>query len=108
MSFEPSLGLSPRARKRRNVWRLVGIIKLASGCIDCGYANHPEALQFDHPDDNKKANVSNLIRSDYSWKTIMDEINKCEVRCANCHAEKTAHRKLSYRESAPSGIRSES
>ena len=93
MSFEPSLGLSARARKRRDNWRLVGMIKMAAGCIDCGYAAHAEALQFDHIDNNKKASVSNLIRSDYSWNTIMTEINKCEVRCANCHAVKTSHRK---------------
>ena len=93
MSFESNLGLSARARKRRNTWRLVGMIKMAAGCIDCGYAAHAEALQFDHIDNNKKASVSNLIRSDYSWVTIMTEINKCEIRCANCHAVKTSQRK---------------
>jgi ribosomal protein L32 len=93
MSFESSLGLSARARKRRTNWRLAGMIKVASGCIDCGYAAHAEALQFDHTGDDKKGNVSDLIRSDYSWTTIVNEINKCEVRCANCHAVKTSHRK---------------
>ena len=102
MSFEPNLGLSPRARKRRTTWRHVGMIKVAAGCIDCGYDAHAEALQFDHVEGDKKGNVSDLVRSDYSWLTIMNEINKCEVRCANCHAVMTAHRKLSYRESVPS------
>ena len=93
MSFESSLGLSARARKRRTNWRLAGMIKVASGCIDCGYAAHAEALQFDHTGDDKKGNVSDLIRSDYSWKTVMIEMNKCEVRCANCHAVRTFQRK---------------
>ena len=93
MSFESSLGLSARARKRRTNWRLAGMIKVASGCIDCGYAAHAEALQFDHTGDDKKGNVSDLIRSDYSWTTIVNEINKCEVRCANCHAVRTSQRK---------------
>jgi hypothetical protein len=93
MSFESSLGLSARARKRRTNWRLAGMIKIASGCIDCGYAAHAEALQFDHTGDDKKGNVSDLIRSDYSWTTIVNEINKCEVRCANCHAVRTSQRK---------------
>lgn len=84
---------SPRARKRAAKWRLAGIIKTASGCIDCGYAEHAQALQFDHIADNKKASVSNLIRSDYAWSTILEEINKCEIRCANCHAVMTASRK---------------
>ena len=99
MSFESSLGLSARARKRRTNWRLAGMIKIASGCIDCGYAAHAEALQFDHTSNDKKGNVSDLIRSDYSWTTIMAEINKCEIRCANCHAVKTSHRKRIVEES---------
>lgn len=85
--------LSPRARKRAAKWRLSQLIKLYSGCVDCGYAEHPQALQFDHIGNDKKMNVSDMIRSDYSWITIKEEIAKCEVRCANCHAVMTAHRK---------------
>lgn len=100
---------SPRARKRAAKWRLAGIIKVSMGCIDCGYNAHPQALQFDHISDNKKANVSNLIRSDYSWETILAEINKCEVRCSNCHSVMTVFRKQhAYRESAASIDHSES
>jgi len=69
------------------------MIKKHYGCKDCGYADHSQALQFDHINDDKKASVSNLIRSDYSWKTILKEIEKCEIRCANCHAIMTAYRK---------------
>ena len=93
MNLEFSSYASPRARKRRAKWRLTGMIKTATGCIDCGYAAHAAALQFDHTYDNKKANVSDLIRSDYSWKTIKEEIDKCVVRCANCHAIITAYRR---------------
>ena len=90
---------SPRARKRGAKWRLAGMIKLAQGCVDCGYIEHAVALQFDHIEDNKKASVSNLIRSDYAWKTILEEINKCEVRCSNCHAVITSRRKREVAES---------
>ena len=93
---------SPRAKKRAAKWRLAGMIKKEKGCIDCGYNKHAVALQFDHINDDKKDNVSNLIRSDYAWSTILEEIDKCEVRCSNCHAVVTARRKLSYRESDPS------
>ena len=84
---------SPRARKRAAKWRLAQIIKSDKGCVDCGYNKSPYALQFDHISDNKKANVSNLIRSDYSWVTIKAEIDKCEIVCANCHAIRTHSRK---------------
>ncbi len=69
------------------------MIKKFAGCKDCGYKESPYALQFDHIEDNKKASVSNLIRSDYAWATIKTEMDKCEVVCANCHAVRTHARK---------------
>lgn len=86
---------SPRAEKRAEKWALAQQIKLDHGCKDCGYKENPYALQFDHITDDKKDNVSNLIRSDYSWDTILKEITKCEVVCANCHAIRTQNRKSS-------------
>ena len=83
---------SPRARKRAAKWRLSQIHKLAQGCADCGYNASAYALQFDHVRGDKKANVSDLIRSDYKWETVLEEISKCEVVCANCHAIRTKTR----------------
>lgn len=93
MSFEHK---SPRAKKRAAKWRLSQIIKLHYGCADCGYNKSAHALQFDHVRGDKKGNVSNLIRSDYSWDTIKIEIEKCEVVCANCHAIRTQSRGQHY------------
>ena len=84
---------SRRSEIRANKWALAQHIKLQRGCVDCGYREHAIALQFDHVGNNKKASVSNLIRSDYAWTTVLEEIAKCEVRCANCHAVMTAARK---------------
>lgn len=95
MSSEFSGFISRRARKRGAKWRLAQMIKQERGCVDCGYSVHAVALQFDHIGDDKKQSVSDLISSDYSWQTILKEIEKCEVRCANCHAVVTAHRKVS-------------
>ena len=67
--------------------------KLAKGCLDCGYAEHSVALQFDHrPGTDKKYNVSSL--STRSREFIQQEIDKCDVRCANCHAVITEQRRL--------------
>jgi len=82
-----------RNARRKEMWALVQNYKQAVGCKDCGYNKNPHALQFDHLRD-KKANVSDLIRSDYGIKTIWEEIGKCQVLCANCHAETTHRRKL--------------
>ena len=83
---------SKRAKIRAEKWSLAQKIKLAQGCADCGYNKDAYALQFDHIDDNKKKNVSDMISSDYSWNTILEEIAKCEVICANCHAIRTKKR----------------
>jgi hypothetical protein len=84
---------SLRAIRRAEKWEKAQEIKMNSGCVDCGYKDNAQALQFDHIGTDKKESVSNLIRSDYSWETILKEISKCEVVCANCHAVRTQHRR---------------
>lgn len=61
-------------------------------CIDCGYNKHIEALDFDHLA-GKFKNISQMIVNSYSWGKILEEISKCEVRCANCHRVKTHERR---------------
>ena len=56
-------------------------------CVVCG-ENDPLVLEFDHLD-NQKYNVSKM-RQSYNWETILKEISKCQVLCANCHKRKTA------------------
>ena len=87
---------SKRAKIRAEKWNMAQKIKLAQGCADCGYNKDAYALQFDHIGDDKKKNVSDLISSDYGWKTILEEMNKCEVICANCHAIRTRMRGQHY------------
>lgn len=59
-------------------------------CVDCGESN-PVVLEFDHRDGvDKKGSISSLIGNGCSWNTIKEEIDKCDVRCANCHRIRTA------------------
>ena len=57
-------------------------------CVDCS-EDDPLVLEFDHIS-NKFQEISDLIRNGYNVETIFKEIEKCEVRCANCHRRKTA------------------
>ena len=59
-------------------------------CIDCG-ASDPIVLEFDHLRDKSFSIGSVLPRN--SWQSILDEIAKCEVVCANCHRKRTAFRR---------------
>ena len=62
----------------------VDCIKSISKCIDCGEDN-PLVLDFDHVRGIKIKCISNMVRNSYSIDTIQKEMNKCEVRCSNCH-----------------------
>ena len=63
-------------------------------CIDCGYNDHFYALEFDHISNEKKlGNIPHLIKRNFAWNTIKNEINKCEVVCSCCHRIRTYNRK---------------
>lgn len=57
-------------------------------CVDCSEKD-PVVLEFDHLRD-KLFDVSVLAKNGPSSKRLLAEIEKCEVRCANCHRRKTA------------------
>lgn len=68
-------------------------------CVNCSESNIL-VLDFDHKDKkDKKYDISRMLSS-YKWNTILKEIKKCQVLCANCHRIKTAHQfdwyKLKY------------
>lgn len=57
-------------------------------CVDCGEGDLV-VLDFDHQFD-KRMTISAMFRNSNSLEQIQREIDKCEVRCANCHRKKTA------------------
>lgn len=64
-------------------------------CTDCGITDSV-VLEFDHLSD-KKHNISSMMRAGYRWLSVLEEIEKCEVVCANCHRKRTYARSGCYR-----------
>lgn len=62
---------------------------LGGKCEVCGYNRCIEALDFHHLDPTKKEyGITNLIERPRSWsETIVPELRKCVLLCANCHRE---------------------
>ncbi len=61
-------------------------------CADCGIQYPPWVMQFDHVRGAKEFNLANARK--IGLARIRAEIEKCDVVCANCHAERT-HSRLS-------------
>lgn len=56
-------------------------------CKDCGIADL-RVLEFDHKRD-KEFNISERLAY-YPLESLLSEIEKCEIVCANCHKIRTA------------------
>jgi len=78
------------SRENRNKKKkFIADLKIERGCADCGYKSAPEAMDFDHVHGVKKMHVSSVQGS---IESILAEIEKCEVVCANCHRIRTYNR----------------
>jgi hypothetical protein len=62
----------------------------AHPCIDCGETDIV-VLDFDHRDPAAKRYNVIVLATHKPWSRVLEEIAKCEVRCANCHRKRTAY-----------------
>lgn len=82
---------SGRTKKIRNR-EFINNYKREHPCVDCGQYFHkfPQCLDFDHKDRaTKTSGISVMGNRAYSLERIKNEMDKCELRCANCHRVKT-------------------
>ena len=82
-----------RADNKLFIWNYL----LKHPCVDCGERD-PVLLEFDHLSDKVDC-VSRLMRTN-TQRSLQNEIEKCEIRCANCHRRKTA-KQLGWYKSLP-------
>lgn len=87
-------------RYRREAWRkrhdeqtaiLDGF--RARPCMDCGVGFHLRVMQFDHRDPSRKRYVVSQMPGRVKLVTLIEEIAKCDVVCANCHRVRTYWRR---------------
>ena len=69
---------------RREIIRLKGL----APCADCRISYPHYIMDFDHVRGKKRFSISSQV-SDMTMATFKEEVNKCEVVCANCHRHRT-------------------
>jgi hypothetical protein len=84
-----------RKKREREIEQRIWDHLFTHACVDCGEKDLA-VLHFDHLRDKVEA-ISKMWRRQRSWASVELEITKCEVRCANCHARKTARELGNYK-----------
>jgi hypothetical protein len=82
-----TLQRSNASRDRRR--QVIRDIKESSPCLDCNISYPYYVMHFDHIDPSTKIDKITSIISSKSMQTALDEIEKCDLVCANCHSIRT-------------------
>lgn len=77
------------ANSKRRAFEFMHEYLLEHSCVDCGEAD-PIVLEFDHVRGEKDRAIGTMVGLGLSVTVIRAEIEKCDVRCANCHRRRTA------------------
>ena len=89
-----------KARARANSKRTRAAVKefllaylQSHPCVDCG-EREAIVLEFDHRSgSNKLFQIGDANSKNYSLRSVRSEVEKCDVRCANCHRRATYRRR---------------
>ena len=82
-----------KARRRRETLDKLILEAKDKPCADCQNHFNSWQLQFDHmPGTEKRFILSSRKARTVSVESLLAEIAKCEVVCANCHANRTHER----------------
>lgn len=96
-----------RRKAKRAKREFIRDFKRRAGCAIC-HERNPEVLDLDHLDPATKTR-NHLGQSthwvDLGWKRLVEEIESCQVLCANCHRRRTStqfgwYNQLNHKESS--------
>jgi hypothetical protein len=77
--------IEKRAKRRLEFRAWYRQYKANIKCIRCGESD-PACLHFHHRSkDEKKITIAQYVFEVYSLENLIEELNKCDVLCANCH-----------------------
>lgn len=93
-----SLRIDQRSDLRNRNYKFVMEFLKNNPCVDCGETDLL-VLEFDHLNgpQRKENRVMSKASCGASLETLVEEMSKCEVRCANCHKRITYQRSKSWR-----------
>lgn len=84
-------------RRREKVRKLIRAAK-DKPCIDCGIKYPYYVMQLDHLDsETKRFELNRAASLGWAPDDLANEIAKCDVVCANCHAERSHQRRVAGR-----------
>lgn len=83
-----------RQKQHRRYAENRAVVTLAKSrpCLDCHVQYPPHVMQFDHRDPSTKKFVIGASLFARPLSAVLEEIEKCDVVCANCHFQRTWER----------------
>lgn len=86
------------ARRHRQRARMAAVrdwmaeIKRDTSCADCGERFPAPVMHWDHLPGHIKVGEISVLAAARSRTIVLEELKKCELVCANCHAIRTSRR----------------
>ena len=80
------------AQKRHQAKKLAVVNAAKTACVRCGESD-PICLDFHHRDEGTKHLAIAAAVRKWPLKRVMQEIEKCDILCANCHRKLHAERR---------------
>jgi len=73
--------------KRRKKVKEMAVAYKGGKCQTCGFDRSLAALTFHHRNPDEKSFTISGYGHCRSWAKVKAELDKCDLLCANCHAE---------------------